>query len=176
MKKYFLFALVLALAIMFWGCSGEPEDSENTENELVPEDFAFSVTWNTYGISSYDSASGKLVKTSDATNPEDYVTELILSEEQLTEIWEIISSMDLESYPEEYDPFSNLKSEPSQTIILSTMINGAQKEVRCENIAFGSEGTTKKGKAFLTAISDIVSIIESTSEWRALPNYEFFYD
>ena len=37
-------------------------------------DFAFALTWNCYGISSYDSQTGKLVKTTDATNSDDYVT------------------------------------------------------------------------------------------------------
>ena len=31
--------------------------------------YSFSLTWNTYGISSYDSKTGTLIKTSDATNP-----------------------------------------------------------------------------------------------------------
>jgi len=173
MKKYFIFALVFALAIMFYGCNKAPD--EEAETKEMPEDFAFSVTWNAYGISSYDSSSGKLVKTTDAATPEDYVTTLTLSEDRISEIWDIISKLDIESYPNKYDPFKDVKSEPSQTLILSTVANGVKNEIRCEGIAFGTEGATKKGKAFLSAMGDIVSIIESTKEWRALPDYEFFY-
>ncbi len=174
MKKYIILVLVLVLAVLLWGCSKNQQNQANG-NEM-PEDFAFSITWNTYGISSYDSTSGRLVKTTDATNPEDYVTMLILSDEQLSEIWDIIENLDIGSYPESYNPFGNVSSTPSQTIILSTVINGVQTKISCENIALSTESTTKKGKKFIAAVSDIVNIIESTKEWRSLPDYEFFYD
>ena len=59
---------------------------------------------------------------------------------------------------------------------MSTDFDGAQREIRCEEISLGAEGATKRGEAFLTAVSDIVNIIESTPEWRSLPDYEFLYD
>lgn len=171
MKKCFALLLALLFIILFCGCSKEPE-----KGGAMPEDFRFSLTWNTYGISSYDSASGRLVKTTDATVPENYVTTLNLTEKQLSEIWNIIDDLGIGNYPEEFDPFDGAKSEPYRTIILSTVIDGAQKEIRCEEISLGSEGATKRGEAFLTAVSDIVNIIESTAEWRSLPDYEFVYD
>ena len=45
-------------------------------------DYSFSLTWNTFGISSYDSKTGKLVKTKDAPNPEDYITTHFLTAEE----------------------------------------------------------------------------------------------
>ena len=174
MKKYFVLALALALAVLLWGCAEGPQ--AETENEIMPEDFAFSIVWNTYGISSYDSATGRLVKTADATNPDDYVTTLELSEKDMEEIWHIINNLGMGNYPEEYDPFDGASTIPSQTIILSTVKDGAQKEIRCEDIAVASESTTKKGRAFLTAVRDIINIIESTDEWQSLPDYEFLYD
>ncbi|MGN0628618.1 MAG: hypothetical protein ACI4IW_03200 [Oscillospiraceae bacterium] len=174
MKKYFVFALALALAVLFWGCAEGPR--AETENETMPEDFAFSIVWNTYGISSYDSATGRLVKTTDATNPDDYMTTLELSGKDMEEIWHIINNLGMENYPEEYNPVEGASSVPYQTIILSTVTDGAQKEIRCEDIAIASESATKKGRAFLTAVRDIINIIESTDEWQSLPDYEFLYD
>ena len=171
MKKCFALLLALLFIILFCGCSKETENSG-----AMPENFAFSLTWNTYGISSYDSASGRLVKTTDATIPEDYVTTLELTESQLAEIWQIIDDLGIENYPEEFDPFDGAKSEPHRTIVLSTVIDGAQREIRCEEISLGAGGATKRGEAFLTAVSDSVNIIESTPEWRSLPDYEFLYD
>lgn len=84
MKKYFTSVLALIMAVLLWGCAEGPR--EESENETMPEDFAFSIVWNTYGISSYDSATGRLVKTTDATNPDDYVTTLELSGEDMEEI------------------------------------------------------------------------------------------
>lgn len=173
MKKYFTSVLALIMAVLLWGCAEGPR--EESENETMPEDFAFSIVWNTYGISSYDSATGRLVKTTDATNPDDYVTTLELSGEDMEEIWHIINDLGMENYPEEYDPFEGVSSVPSQTIILSTVTDGAQEEIRCEDIAIASDSTTKKGRAFLAAVNDIINVIESTDEWQSLPDYEFLY-
>ena len=45
------------------------------------ESFSFSLVWNCYGVSSYDSETGRLIKTTDATNPEDYITHCELTED-----------------------------------------------------------------------------------------------
>ena len=47
------------------------------------ESFSFSLVWDCYGVSSYDSETGRLIKTTDATNPEDYITHCELTEEQM---------------------------------------------------------------------------------------------
>ena len=76
------------------GGKGDMDGAVNTD---VPENLSFSLTWNTYGISSYDSATGKLVKTTDATNPEDYITTLQLDGTQLFAIWELLWELDIET-------------------------------------------------------------------------------
>ena len=64
MKK---FALILALLMLISCLSGCEEKILPDER---PEDFSFSLIWGAYGTSSYDSRTGKLVKTTDATHPE----------------------------------------------------------------------------------------------------------
>ena len=149
------------------------------QEEEYPADFQFSLTWNTYGISSYDSDTGKLVKTTDATNPEEYVTELHLTGEQKQLIWRAVSMLELDSYPDapdNYDPYPNVKSEPSQTVILTVTYNGESKTIQAKNIAFGGETLTRKAAVFLHVRDVIVSIIQETDEWKALPEYEFYYE
>ena len=86
------------------GCTQTKIDPEKIQ---VPEDFAFSITWNVYGISSYDSKTGTLIKTTDATHPENYITTLNLSEETLKKIYiKLTKEIDLYSYKNEYNPFS----------------------------------------------------------------------
>ncbi len=63
MKKTFSILLVLMLLLPSAGCLGKP-----VKHFEVPADFSFSLTWGCYGISSYDSRTGKLVKTTDATH------------------------------------------------------------------------------------------------------------
>ena len=159
------------------GCTQTKIDPEKIQ---VPEDFAFSITWNVYGISSYDSKTGTLVKTWDATHPEDYITTLQLTEDELKSVYiKLTRDIDLYSFTEKYNPFRRgYDSRPTQTIIVSIEENGKSKTVTCENIAFGDEKWMKNKKArnFMRVKNEIVDIITDTDEWKALPDYEFGYD
>lgn len=142
-----------------------------------PNEFTFSLTWGCYGISSYDSATGKLVKTKDATHPEDYITTYHLSEEELEQIYELIRELDIESYPDEYNPHpGGLASEPSMTLILSVHTDELDKTVTADDIALTYESKNIKGQRFLSVCKSIRDILIATDEWGALPEYEFFYD
>ena len=167
------------------GDSGDPGnnmqdgngDMDGAVNTDVPDNLSFSLTWNTYGISSYDSATGKLVKTSDATNPEDYITTLQLDRQQLFAIWELLWELDIETYPDEYDPHGGeLSSDPSMTLILTLRDGDKVKTVRAEDIALTYESDDPKGQKFLDTCKGIRDILTATEEWKALPEYEFFYD
>ena len=159
------------------GYDGENDCMEDVANPNVPENLSFSLTWNTYGISSYDSATGVLVKTKDATNPEDYVTTLQLDGTQLVAIWELLWELNIETYPDEYDPQGgNLSSDPSMTLILTLREGDKVKTVRAENIALSYESDDPKGQKFLDTCKGIRDILTATEEWKALPEYEFFYD
>ncbi len=168
-----------------FGDSGDPgnniqdgnDDMDGAVNTDVPDNLSFSLTWNTYGISSYDSATGKLVKTSDATNPEDYITTLELDGQQLFAIWELLWELDIETYPDEYDPHGGgLSSDPSMTLILTLRDGDKVKTVRAEDIALTYESNDPKGQKFLDTCKGIRDILTATEEWKALPEYEFFYD
>ena len=164
--------------------SDDPSAIEGSDIEL-PKDFSFSITWGTYGISSYDSRSGKLVKTNDATDVSKYTTYVKMSKSELQTVYRcLFSEIDITKYPESYDPFNapdaetRLMSEPNQTIIISVTANGSTKIVKCEKIAHAGLDYCycDEAKAFLTAERKIVDLITSFPEWEAFPDYEFFYD
>lgn len=149
----------------------------------LPDDFAFSIVWGTYGISSYDSRTGKLIKTKDATDVSRYTCTVQLSEDQMTEVYRILfSDIDIFEYPDSYDPFNapdaeiRVASEPNQTIIISVTANGRTKTVTCNEVAFGSTGYCEEAQAFMDAENKIVELITSLPEWAAFPEYEFFYE
>ena len=144
--------------------------------ETMPEDFEFSLTWGCYGISSYDSKTGKLVKTTDATHPEDYIAYYELSQDYKERIYRYIRSLDPEDYPDSYNPNKNMASSPSLTLILSVTSNGMEKTIEAEDIAYTYESKNKKGQAFLSACKSIELILTGTVEWSSLPEYEFLYD
>ena len=158
--------------IILWakGEAGVSSVSTNYPN------YSFSLTWNTYGISSYDSKTGTLIKTSDATNPKDYTTNLKLTEQQYSAIWKLIKGLDIESYPDEYNPHGDGVSTPYMTLILSVKADGIDKTITVKETMLSYEANNKKGQKFLDTCKGIRDILTATEEWKALPEYEFFYD
>ena len=183
-----LAALLVLLSVS--ACVGPVQHKAGTpapENEAIelPEDFSFSIVWNTYGISSYDSASGKLVKTKDTEHIGKYTKYVKMSEEELKTVYRyLFVDIDLTAYPDEFDPFNApgaeiiYTSEPNQTVILSATANGVTKTVTCEKIAYGTPNScySEEARQFMLAKGKIVSLITSFPEWEAFPDYENYYD
>jgi hypothetical protein len=171
MKK--LLSLLLATVILlscFSGCAKSLLPKE------VPEDFSFALTWGVYGISSYDSRTGKLIKTKDATNPGDYVTYVKLSNEVMELIYKKLRALDLDSYPDEYDPDPMMGSDPSADLILTIRNGDRVKTVTAKDVSLSYDALFPKGKRFIDTCLDISDILTATEEWKALPDYEFYYD
>ena len=141
----------------------------------IPDDFSFALVWNCYGISSYDSQTGKLVKTTDATNPEDYITYYQLTDEDIEYIYNLLVSLDAKTYPDIYDPKSGM-SEPPMTLILTIRENGEVKTIKAENISLTFKSEDEKGQVFLSICEDICRLLTTTDEWKALPAYEKLYE
>lgn len=169
MKKIIL--ILLATVILFPCFSGCAESQLPKE---VPEDFSFALTWGVYGISSYDSRTGKLVKTKDATNPEDYVTYVKLSDDVMELIYKKLQALDVDSYPDEYYP--TLGSEPSAELILTVRKGDNFKTIEAKDVSLSYDALFPKGKRFIDTCLDISDILTATEEWKALPDYEFYYD
>lgn len=141
------------------------------------DSFSFSFVWNCYGVSSYDSETGRLIKTTDATNPEDYITRCELTEEQMRRIYELIKSLDVGSYPDRYNPHADgFASSPTMTLILSIKTDTLQKTISAVDIAMSYDSQNAHGKRFLDVCKAIEDILTATDEWKALPDYEFYYD
>ena len=163
----------------------EGDDVEGlNEKSGLPEDFSFRFVWGCYGISSYDSRTGQLVKTTDATHPEDYVTTLELTEAQRAEVWKLLSDLHLERYPENYDPYNDpdsdrrVASEPNRNLILTLRANGQETTVTCIGICLGGtvQGYNGQARVFLETCDRLTELLTETPEWEALPEYEFFYE
>lgn len=148
----------------------------NSLPEEMPDDFSFSMTWGTFGYSSYDSKTGTLVKTTDATNPDDYVTTYILSEEELKTIYNLIRDLNIESYDDEFDSLAFNGSDPHLTLSLTVHTNSMDKTIKANEVASYNSTNTIKGKKYLDTVKAIRDILEGTDEWKALPDYEFYYD
>lgn len=167
--------LVLLLPVRFLTACGQSLGHSLTREEFG--EFSFSLTWGCYGISSYDSGTGELIKTTDTTHPEDYVTTCRLSEEEMLRIFDIVSRLNVESYPDVYNPHRDgFASEPPMTLVLTVHTDSVQKTITAKNIAYSFSSPKVKGQAFLSACEEIKDILTGTDEWQALPDYEYYYD
>ena len=140
------------------------------------DSFSFSLTWNCNGDSSYDSESGKLIKLKNTTNIEDYTTIYQLTDEQKQEIYDLIMELDVNSYPNVYDPYEGeVHTSPSRNLILSVKTDTIQKTIRAVGIAVEEKANNEKGQKFLDVCEAIRDILTSTDEWEALPE-GFLYE
>ena len=169
MKKLNINLIILTVlfsAFFLFSCSGK---------ETISENFDFCLQWNTYGVSSYNSSVGKLIKTNDATHPELYETELILDDDKKEEIRKLISGLDFEKYPEDY-AIPNSQSKPPMTLCLVVDTENEHHVINAENIGQSFESDDPDAQKFLDVCSGIIDIITSTHEWKSLPDYEFLYE
>ena len=170
MKRIIAFTLtVIIISLSFAGCVGKKLPKE------MPEDFSFSITWGTFGISSYDSKTGRLVKTKDATVPDDYVTTYILTDDELKNIYNMIRDMEIEDYGE-FGAIDFGASDPYLTLSLTVEADGFYKTVTADEVSGYNDGNTPRAKRYLEVIRYIRDILINTDEWKALPDYEFYYD
>ena len=149
------------------------------------KDFSISLTWGISGQGFYDSKTGTLIKMTNATNPEDYTTTLQLSEAEKNALYNLITRMDIEAYPEQYDPYNDQNAEikiagskPSSKLILSIQTDTIDKTIECSCVlSFGEgKGYNDEAQAFLDLCEQIYSIIILSEEWKALPEYEVLYE
>ena len=170
MKK---FALILAFVMLlpcFSGCGHKILPEER------PEDVSFSLIWGVYGTSSYNSRTGKLVKTTDATHPEDYVTYMHLSDEMLDYFYGLLCDLDIEDFPDEYDPDTHIACEPPSALSITVRVGDRSKTVKVEDMAASPLALIGKSKRYVETCTDIRDLLMESDEWKALPEYEFFYD
>ena len=174
-------AAFLCVLILFGGSAcGKSASSAETEEPISPEDFALSIVWGVYGISSYDSRTGRLVKTKDTSDIDRYTATVTLSVADKNAIYRcLFSDIDLTAYPDSYDPFDGMVSKPNQTVIVSATADGQTKTVTCKGIALASAGLencrTEEAAAFWASVTAIVDRLTSLPEWEAFPPYERLY-
>ncbi len=142
-------------------------------------DFEIQLRWGAYGYSHYESASGELIKTTDATNPEDYRTVHMLTDEERETVWALLTEMNYSNYPEYYNPNPNMLSEPPDIISLMVTRDGESKGIRTRSaslVDIEDPAEKKKADIFIKNFGEIVHLLENTPEWQALPDYERYYE
>lgn len=189
MKKFIITLLCLTMILCVFGCAKKTDNTKEPENSVtsdadttvaevsvdIPDDFSFSLAWDCFGNTTYDSTTGKLVKQKIATDVNKYTTTFFMTPEQKEEVYRLVSEMDPMTYPDEYNPIIGY-SIPSRTIILTVTLNGETKTITCQRISQMDYPDGEMGEKFMNVHDKIVEIVTGSAEWKALPEYEFFYD
>ena len=171
MKKSLLFLPLIAIALT--SCdSAKPYDTPY-------EEFSFYLNWGVQYDSSYDSKTGKVVKTNKVIErkPEEYITTYQLP--NLEDIYYKVKKMNPYSYPDNFDPFAtkyHILSMPNTNYKL--VIGDKTIEVKEFPIGASEEelNLSSKGKKFFEVVNLIIDTLQASEEWKALPDYEVLYD
>ena len=170
-KKFLLIPITVLMAISSCSTSDVPPFS------VAQEDFYFVLTWGVRKDSSYDSRTGKLIKTKYVRErqPEEYIA--TYQYPNINEIYEMAKSINVYSYADDYYPYegSSIRTNPSVDYVLE--IN--DKTITSEDCPFYNgipDGVTKRGKQYLTLVFAIKNTLTNSEEWKAMPDPEILYD
>lgn len=103
------------------------------------------------------------------------MTHYQLTAEDKAFIYNLLVSLDVNSYPDKYDPNNGI-SRPYMTLVLTVRINGEEKTIKAENISLSFVSEDEQGQRFLSVCEAISNRLEATKAWKALPDYENLYD
>lgn len=179
------FLSILLLLAGFSGCA---------RHRRYRGDFSFRIRWGVEGQSSYDSRTGTLIKTTNASDPDRFKTELYLSLEEMTELSDTAGLLDLAKIPdapESYEPYMTegvgwALAKPSSVLELTLRKGQEEKTVLCVGalsvlLQWDSETDDlytpidENGEAFIALVRRMLRMIQTSEEWKALPEYEVLY-
>ncbi|MBQ8641427.1 MAG: hypothetical protein IJ480_04355 [Clostridia bacterium] len=156
MKSFFILVFLLAV------CT-----SCGTGN-AIDETYSFALQWGYDGMYSYDSTTGELVKGAN-------VSQYVLTEAECLRIQDILRNLDVQSYPDEYNPNENLATSPPMTLLLTVRTEAWEKTITAKEIASCYASEDRRGQRFLDVFVQITEILERTAVWNAMPDVDLFY-
>lgn len=163
--------LILPLLIMLSGCNNAPAF------DTPFEEFKFSLQWGVQLDASYNSETKQLVKFTHVRErqPEDYITTYTYP--NLKDVYDSVKEMNPYTYADDYDPFAkknHIMSNPSMHYILT--IGDKSIEIKDYPISRDLSGLSNKGKKLMALIFSVTDTIENSEEWKALPDFEYYYE
>ena len=155
---------------MLSGCNNAPAF------ETSFEEFKFSLQWGVELDASYNSDTKQLVKFTHVRErqPEDYIT--TYNYPDLKDVYDSVKEMNPYTYADDYDPFAkknHIMSTPSMHYILT--IGDKSIEINDYPITKDTSQLSNKGKKLMALIFSVTNTIENSEEWKALPDFEYYY-
>ena len=156
---------------------------------IVPEDFSISLSWGIYGISSYDSRTGNLIKELNPTGlfgatKDDFKAKYYLSDDEKEKIYKLLLDIDFDSYPSDYRPYEEYWCLPMSLFRITVRYKGYEKAIYSEQFPgeilsrdyYQEIYTDKRSYNFIRLYDTLVEILTSTEEWKTMPQYDHTFD
>ena len=156
---------------------------------IVPEDFSISLSWGIYGISSYDSRTGNLIKELNPTGlfgatKDDFKAKYYLSDDEKEKIYKLLLDIDFDSYPSDYRPYEEYWCLPMSLFRITVRYKGYEKAIYSEQFPgeilsrdyYQKIYTDKRSYNFIRLYDTLVEILTSTEEWKTMPQYDHTFD
>jgi hypothetical protein len=156
---------------------------------IVPEDFSISLSWGIYGISSYDSRTGNLIKELNPTglfgaSKDDFKAKYYLSDDEKEKIYKLLLDIDFDSYPSDYRPYEEYWCLPMSLFRITVRYKGYEKAIYSEQFPgeilsrdyYQEIYTDKRSYNFIRLYDTLVEILTSTEEWKTMPQYDHTFD
>ena len=176
MKKTVCLILTLTFVLLcFSGClsfnldflSGLFDEEEEAPKlpEKMPADFTFSIKWGNEN-GNYDASTGVLKK----PYGDKYVTNYVMSQEELETVYSLIYDLDILSYEDELSELDYQQvSCGGLNLLLSVKADGITKTVSVKYAYGWYAGKTDKVRKYFNTVKAIGDMLEATDEWHTLP-------
>lgn len=165
------FMLVLALlAFMLTACS-ESKTKNNQLPEKKPSDFYFVLNYGINAKNQLDTQKGTYTK--DMVTAPSVTTALKLSDKEVNEIYTSMRNINILSYPDNFNPKSNMGQKPFLTYSIKIIVNGKEKNIYWNDEFISSSKEAVNLRALFKRIHEIIS---SKEEYKKLPAPQGGYD
>ena len=97
----------------------------------------------------------------------------------LEEVYNKVKKMNPYSYPDDLDPFASKHHIASNPNMFYKLVVGDKTIEVSEFPIGGSEeelNLSSKGKQFFEVVNLVIDTLQASEEWKALPDYEFYYN
>ena len=145
---------------------------------LELESFNFSFNWGINGDCYYNSSS-KLLSKSYHSKEEKYNTTLELDDEQKEFIFKSVKDLKLDTFCDDYDYCATDNKtqtfiEPHNIYILEVSSEKCHKKLTV-NASCGTNNINERNTKVYYTFQTLINFLESTNEWKSLPELDFAY-
>jgi len=164
-KKMSALLLLIIFSILA-GCS-----SSSKLPDEMPKDFNFIFSYGVNAKNQLNTLKGQFTK--DMVLEPSVTTNLKLSDEEMKSIYKEMIKINILSYPDKFEPKSNMYQTPFYTYSLKIIYNSMEK-----NIFWEDENASKASEAvkLRKLFDNIVQLIISKDEYKKLPPAKGGYD